>query len=315
MKYVDMHCDTITYLYKTGGELLKNDLHNDLQKMKKGECLLQNFAIFTNLAKEDASFTKESIAFYYEQLEKNRDLIRPVYRFSDIRDNEEQGYMNALLTLEEGAVIDDDLEQLNWYYDQGVRMITLTWNYANGIGHPNFDGKDPDYHSILYRTNDRDGLTDFGIEYVRKMNELGMIVDVSHLSEGGFYDVAKHSSKPFVATHSCARALCSHQRNLTDGQLRTLADCGGVVGINFNGPFLADDGIEIDTDAIVRHAQHMYNVAGIDALAWGSDFDGIGSEYDYLLFDEICCKMSKVFTDDQMEKINSGNFMRVFAER
>ncbi|MBR3297230.1 MAG: membrane dipeptidase, partial [Firmicutes bacterium] len=109
--------------------------------------------------------------------------------------------------------------------------------------------------------------------------------------------------------------LCSHQRNLTDDQLRTLADCGGVVGINFNGPFLADDGTEIDTDAIVRHAQHMYNVAGIETLAWGSDFDGIGSEYNYLLFDEICCKMSKVFTDDQMDKINSQNFMRIFSER
>ncbi|MBQ1788298.1 MAG: membrane dipeptidase, partial [Erysipelotrichaceae bacterium] len=192
-------------------------------------------------------------------------------------------------------------------YNDGVRIMTLTWNYENSLGFPN--SRDPELH--------KKGLKPFGIEAVRRMNELGMIVDVSHLSEGGFYDVAKHSEKPFVATHSCSRALCSHQRNLTDDQLRTLADCGGVVGINFNGPFLADGAQEIDTDAIVRHAQHMYNVAGIDTLAWGSDFDGIGNDLEIrdasgiqLLYEAL----KEHYSEEDLEKIFYRNVLRVYKE-
>ena len=119
------------------------------------------------------------------------------------------------------------------------------------------------------------GLKPFGIEVVEKMNELGMIVDVSHLSEGGFYDVAKYSKKPFVASHSCARALCNHRRNLTDDQLKTLGNAGGVVGINFERSFLKEGSEHATFDQIIQHLEYMKDKAGIDAIGFGSDFDGI----------------------------------------
>ena len=228
MKYVDMHCDTITVLYQNNGDLLRNELHNDLNKMKKGECLLQNFAVFTDIAEKDSSFTEASIRYYYEQLEKYPELIRPVYRYDDIEKNEKDGCISALLTLEEGSVIDNDLHKLDHFYDEGVRMITLTWNYPNGIGFPNFSMQDGDYEDLLYHINEKDGLTPFGIEYVRRMEELGIIVDVSHLSDRGFYDVLKYTTKPFVASHSCARALCGVARNLTKETLEAVADCGFI---------------------------------------------------------------------------------------
>ncbi len=314
MHIIDMHCDTVLRCYLNKYSLAENPGHIDLAKLKQGGCLAQCFALFipTHEAAEYDGITTEAydtykalLNEYRKALEDCRESLRPALSAEDIRKNQEDGFISAILTVEDAVPVDGKIGRVDELYNDGVRIMTLTWNYENSLGFPN--SKDPELH--------KKGLKPFGIEAVRRMNELGMIVDVSHLSEGGFYDVARHSEKPFVATHSCARALCSHQRNLTDDQLRTLADCGGLVGINFNGPFLADDGTEIDTDAIVRHAQHMYNVAGIETLAWGSDFDGIGSEYNYLLFDEICCKMSKVFTDDQMDKINSQNFMRIFSER
>lgn len=314
MYIIDMHCDTILWCYLKKRSLTENDGHIDLAKLKQGGCLAQCFALFipTHQAAENDGITtgaydtyKILLAEYRKALDECKDSLRPALCAEDILKNKQEGFISAILTVEDAVPVEGKMERIGEFYSDGVRIMTLTWNYENCMGFPN--SKDPELHMK--------GLKPFGIEAVRQMNDLGMLVDVSHLSEGGFYDVAKYSSKPFVATHSCARALCSHQRNLTDDQLRTLADCGGIAGINFNGPFLVDDRPEIDTDAIVRHAQHMYNVAGIDTLAWGSDFDGIRSGYNYLLFDEILCKMSKVFSDDQLEKINNLNFMRVFSER
>ncbi len=196
MKYADMHCDTITALYRSNGSLLENNLHIDLHKMRRGECLMQNFAVFTDIAKQDSSFTKAAIDYYYRQLEENKDLIAPAYSYEDIIRNDENKKISAVLTLEEGSVIDNDLNNLDYYYDRGVRMITLTWNYPNGIGYPNFIYEKDRDHDKLHTINEKDGLTSFGIDYVRRMEELGIIVDVSHLSDAGFYDVLKYSTKP-----------------------------------------------------------------------------------------------------------------------
>lgn len=279
MKYVDMHCDTITGLYRNKGSLRENDMHIDLGKMKKGECLLQNFAIFTYLPKQDASFTRAAIDYYYEQMDANKDLIAPAYCYDDIIKNETNGLMNGLLTLEEGAVIDNDLAKLDDYYNLGVRMITLTWNFANGIGFPNFTPVEGmERPEMLRITNQKDGLTDFGIQYVRRMEELGMIVDVSHLSDAGFYDVVKYSTKPFVASHSNARSVCGVARNLTDEMICLLAEKGGVTGLNYCSSFIDDNDTGYTSIAsMVEHVRHIAKVGGIDCIGLGSDFDGIGS--------------------------------------
>ena len=130
-------------------------------------------------------------------------------------------------------------------YDRGVRMIALTWNYENSIGFPN--SADPELHASN---------SPFGFEVVERMGELGMIVDVSHLSEGGFFDVAEAVKGPFAASHSCARALCGHSRNLTDRQLRVLGDHGGVCGVNFYSSFSHRDRLHSDRRYPAAHGIH-----------------------------------------------------------
>ena len=318
MKYVDMHCDTITKLYSIKGNLKSNDLHVDINKMKKGECLLQNFAIFTNIANQDSKFTAAAIDYYYSQLDLNRNVIKPVYKYEDINKNYENGFINAMLTLEEGSVVDGNIDKLNWYYDLGVRMITLTWNYPNGIGFPNIDLTKKDETKITDSFNTKDGLTDFGIEFVRRCNELGIIVDVSHLSDKGFYDVAQYSDMPFVASHSNARAICKAGRNMTDDMIIKLAQKGGVTGLNYCAAFMNDDNDRYTSiEEMVTHIRHIVNVGGIDCIGLGSDFDGISNDLEIkdasgmqLLYDAL----KKYYSDDEIEKIFYKNVLRVYKE-
>ncbi len=318
MKYIDMHCDTLTALYRIGGQLSQNDLHVDLHKMEKGECFLQNFAVFTNIADQDSSFTWKVIDFYDEQMKINEDRVRKALTYEDILENERSGYMNAMLTLEEGSVIDGDLDRLKDFYDRGIRMITLTWNYANGIGFPNFRMEEGDYENILYRINEKDGLTDFGIGYIRRMEELGMIIDVSHLSDAGFYDVVKYSTKPFVASHSDARSICGVARNLSDEMIRLLADKGGVMGINYCSAFIEDRNETFTTvQGMVDHIRHIVKIGGIDCVGLGSDFDGIENSLEIkdasgvqLLYEAL----KKYFSEEEIEKIFWKNVLRVYHE-
>ncbi|MBQ6334327.1 MAG: dipeptidase [Erysipelotrichaceae bacterium] len=318
MKYVDMHCDTITSLYRSEGSLLKNELHIDLEKMKKGECLLQNFAIFTFIKRQDSSFAYKAIDYYYEQLKANADKIRPVFKYADIEENDRVGYMNAMLTLEDGSVVDGELDNINRFYDLGVRMIGLTWNFENGIGYPNFTPDLESHESDLYQVNTKDGLTDFGIEYVRRMEELGMIVDVSHLSDAGFYDVLKYTKKPFVASHSGARSVCGVARNLDDDMIRKLAERGGVTGINYCSAFIEDHNEEFTSiQGMVDHIRHIAKVGGIDCVGLGSDFDGIDNKLEIvdcsgmqLLYEAL----KPYFTEEEIEKIFYKNVLRVYKE-
>jgi len=316
MKYVDMHCDSIAVMYMKKQELYSNDLHVDIQKMIKGECLLQNFAVFTFIRKQDSSFTYNVIDYFHEQVDKYKDYIRPVYHYSDIEENAKNGYINAMLTLEDGSVVDNDINNLNRFYNLGVRMITLTWNFENGIGYPNFS---PEIKGSNLRTiNTKDGLTPFGIEYVKKCNELGIIVDVSHLSDAGFYDVIKYCDGPFVASHSNARSVCSVARNLTDEMIVELAKKGGVTGLNYCSSFITDDDQNYTSiEDMVKHIRHIVNVGGIDCVGLGSDFDGIESKLEI----ENCGGMQKLYealkkyySDDEIEKIFYKNVLRVYKE-
>ena len=161
------------------------------------------------------------------------------------------------------------MEKLQEYYDKGVRMLRLTWNFANCFGYPN----SPD------ATIMKKGLSAFGKEAVEEMNRLGMIVDVSHLSDGGFWDVVSISKKPFVASHSDARALCNHTRNLSDKMIRAVGEAGGVIGMNQCPEFLYPDSRENRIEDMVKHLLHIRNVGGREVAALGSDFDGITGRF------------------------------------
>jgi len=312
---IDLHCDTMMACYFKKQSLKEFDGHINIEKLKKGGCMAQALALFLptdgHLARDGRTpwdLYKDMLICWNQNVDDNSDVMRRAYTADDIRKNAAEGYMSALLTVEDGIGIDGKIERVDEMYSDGVRMLTLTWNWENSIGYPN--SADHELH--------QKGLKAFGIDVVHRMNELGMIVDVSHLSEGGFWDVARESSKPFAASHSCSRALHDHQRNLTDDQLRCLADKGGVVGINFCSTFLSSDNDHSYAKDVIRHILHFRDVAGMDVLAWGSDFDGIGHNLDfedYLGMKTLIDMLSEHFTDDEIDKINHGNFLRVMDEQ
>lgn len=290
---------------------------NQHRKAQKGGSLAQCFAIF--VVSNDAAvrnkitlspyeFYRDMLDLYRKEMALNADSIAPALSVEDIMNNKTKGLLSAILTIEDSVPVDGKIERIDEFFADGVRMMSLTWNYENSIAYPN---------SIVDDLHAK-GLKPFGFEAVERMNELGMIVDVSHLTEGGFDDVAQISRKPFVASHSCARAIGSHQRNLTNRQLKVLGEKGGIVGVNFCAPFLEDGACLSSVKNIVKHLVYMKDKAGIDSLAWGSDLDGIkGSvlEYvDYTGFSMILDEASKYFSDDEIDKINSANFLRVFKE-
>lgn len=319
MKVVDMHCDTIGELWKAekAGKpisLRSNSLHIDLEKMQKGDYLLQNFAMFVFLGREKDPLVNvlEMIDVYNRAMAENADIIGPVLNYEDIEKNRAAGKLSGMLTIEEGAVLKGNPYVVRTLYQLGVRMLTLTWNFENEIGYPNTIVKAKDYDPSRHY-----GLKPEGIEIVREMNRLGMIVDVSHLGDDGFWDVLKYCDGPFVASHSNARAVCNHTRNMTDDMIRALADKGGVMGLNFCGDFLNPNGKSRAED-MVRHAKHIINVGGSDILGLGTDYDGIDGDLEL----DHCDKMPLLaqemerqgFSTQQIEKIFHGNVLRLYRE-
>lgn len=339
MKIIDMHCDTISELADRGGELWKNSGHLDLKRMQESGYLLQNFALFVDIGKCTPTPWERVCALYEvyrTELEKNKNRIVPVLCYEDILKNEACGKLSALLTVEEGAVCGGSLERLRELYDMGVRMLTLTWNYRNELGWPatcrclgqsrgDVDGRLTEKGETGIRGSDgRDeacGLTETGRNFVTEMERLGMIPDVSHLSDAGFDDVWECTKKPFVASHSNARAVCPSLRNLTDDRVRRLAERGGCMGLNYYDKFLVDGGSkdpEVLWEALIRQARHITDVGGMEILGLGSDFDGIptnpvlpGVEAMPVLWDRL---KTAGFTENQLDGIFWGNVMRVYRD-
>lgn len=322
MSYIDMHCDTLLEAYVAGAkDLFELPGMVDFLKLRQGGALAQFFAVFmppTRIREfhpELAEFTDESyfqtcVKTLQESISAHSDIIALAKNADDILRNQAQGKMSAVLTVEDGRMIQNDLKRIDMLYENGVRVIGLTWNGANCLGYPNSSNPEE-----MAR-----GLTPFGREAVEYMQEMGVLVDVSHLSDGGFYDVASICKKPFIATHSNCRALSPHQRNLTDEMIRVVANAGGVIGINFCPQFLQPDitSNRSTVERIVAMARHLKKVGGIDVVAFGSDLDGISGEIEV----DSAAKMPMLiealtaagFTDEELEKISSGNVLRVLRD-
>ncbi len=311
MKIIDMHCDTLMESWKhPENSFYDGPTYVNLKNMKETGSLAQCFAMYLpwkNSEKSAYEILNEMYANYKVKMEENKELIRPAYSAKDILKNAEKGFLSSFLTIEDAAFMDGKAERLGEAFDMGVRMIGLIWNYENCIGYPN--SSDEKEHMR--------GLKPFGIETIEHMDEFGIIIDCSHLNEGGFYDVARHTKNPFVCSHSCARELCDHRRNLTDDQLKTIGNKGGIVGVNFYGHFLNNDGASPTAKRIAEHLVYMKDKAGIDAIGFGSDLDGIddnGEIVNYSGFRLLLDEMSKHFTDDEIDKISHLNALRVIRE-
>jgi membrane dipeptidase len=292
--------------------LKENNFHVDLNKLKKANSIAQFFALFVDIndakKKGEEPFQKflKMADRFYKEIENNTDEIEIAKNYRDMQQNIKNGKISAFLTIEGGGALQGSLSNLRNAYRLGVRLITLTWNYPNEIAFPNWD-----------ETYSNEGLTPLGKEIIKEMNRLGMIIDVSHLSDQGFYDVARLSSKPFVASHSDARAMQYHARNLSDDMIKVLAEKGGVMGINFCIPFLGDVKVSRVED-MVRHIKHIKNVGGIDVVSMGTDFDGIGGKLEISNIGEMDKLLSALekdgFTQDEIEKMFYKNTERVIKE-
>lgn len=323
MRYMDMHCDTLEKALAQKAETfyeLKGTMV-DLKRLLQAGAGAQFFAMFLPQREEPEWFGLEEMppleellmqmyAVYRNTMERYADLVAPARSIEDYRENRAPGKLSAFLTVENGALVQGKMEMLERLHEMGVGLLTLTWNDPNCFGYPH--SADPEQMAR--------GLTAFGKEAVQYMNSLGMIVDVSHLSDGGFYDVADCCKKPFVASHSNCRALCPATRNLTDDMIRVLAEHGGVAGLNWEPTFVNADAKERYTTVAVLcdHIDHMYMVGGADCLAIGTDFDGIGGRFEIadctamgLLFDGL---HRKGWSDGLIEKLAYKNVERVIAE-
>ena len=331
MKVADMHCDTIAEIYakRQAGEecgILKNNLHIDLEKMERGDYAVQNFAVFAHMENLKGKMPLPEYALrlidtFFTELRRYPDRIGIVRSFRDIEKNMAEGRMSALLTMEEGAICQGKLEYLRIFYELGVRMFTFTWNFPNELAYPNrYEYLGPGQDSFVPETEK--GLTEKGFEFLEEMERLGIIADVSHLGDKGILDVISHAKRPFVASHSGARAVCRHCRNLTDEMIRALAERGGVAGINYYAPFLKDADKKMPLHGLcsdmVAHMKHMKQVGGIGCIGLGSDFDGIDTATDM----KDCSGMQLLadvmsregFTTGEIEAVFHDNVLRVYRE-
>ena len=262
--FIDAHADTITAAINKNTGLFENDLHIDLNRLGEFKYpIVQVFAIYLADEHLNNAFTyaNKVIDFFEKELASHNDLIRIALSLEEIEKNTRNGISSAILALEGGETLEGKIQNLHHFYNRGVRLITLTWNYENelayGVG-----------------TESINGLKPFGIEVVEKMNELGIIVDVSHLNKAGFWDVDRISTRPYIASHSNAHAITPHRRNLNDDQIKAIVKKGGFIGINLYPPFIGTEGVA-DKNSILNHINHFSDLGVLDFVGLGCDFDGV----------------------------------------
>lgn len=261
-RIIDLHCDTLTECRKYGCGLVDDRLHLSLNKLPEGYRLCQAMAAFipdTLRGMAARAYYEELCGVFQDLMRRNGAVIAQVADTAAVGEALEQRPFAAILTVEGGAVLAGDAAYLDRLYRDGVRMITLTWNDANEI----CGGAATD-----------EGFTPFGRSAVARMEELGIAVDVSHLSDRGFWELCGMAKRPFVASHSNSRAVCGHRRNLTDDMFREIVRRGGLVGLNYYRAFIAPEGETEHIGDLLRHLHHFLDLGGEDVLALGSDFDG-----------------------------------------
>ena len=262
---IDLHCDTIMQLldHPDSGDLYRNTWKIDIEKLQKAHSKVQDFALFINLGDTNDPYGRyeEMRNLCTTQIHLYGEHIQHVLSYQDVESVYKSGKIGALMSIEEGGVLGGDLDKLKQAYQDGVRLITLTWNYPNGLGEPHCG----EQHKKL---------TQKGIEFVEAMQDLGIIVDCSHLNDAGTEQLGDILNVPFVASHSNAREVTAHTRNLPDNLIKLIANKGGVIGLNFAQSFLGTSPVSRIED-IVKHGLYFINKGGEDVVALGTDFDGI----------------------------------------
>lgn len=316
---IDAHADTVTKLWEKGLDFTERQTsgHADLPRLLQAGVSCQVLALFTPPT-PDGSVALHRILSYLDyvwnciEADPRLILVRsqqdlPPYEkeesYSITLDR--QPRLHVILGVEGGDCLAGDIRLLRILYRLGVRLLTLTWSNRNELA----DG--------VWESDTGGGLTRFGREVVAEMQRLGMIIDVSHLAPAGFWDVAQQASGPFIASHSNARAVCDHPRNLDDAQIRSVAEHGGVIGVNFCPAHLTDSA-SATIDDVVKHIEYLWEIAGEDHVGLGSDYDGIDDTPEGLA--DVTCLPSLIevlqrrgHNQERLDKFLGLNFLRVFS--
>lgn len=309
---IDGHCDTVHNFLNPARKYSfhkKNSRgHVDLPRLKEGGVKVQVFAIYVESKYNPWRSLERCLELYdyfLRNMEDNQEEIELAHSLKEIYSIYQKGKIAAFLSVEGGEVLQGRLEVLRVLYRLGIRILTLTWNHRNQLG----DG--------VYEKVTGGGLTRFGRKVVKEMNRLGMIIDVSHLSEPGFWDVLEFSEYPVMASHSNAAALCPHPRNLSDRQLKALGEKGGMVGVNFCPSFVSDENPKLKV--LLDHIDHIVNLIGIEHVGIGSDFDGIDQAVEGL---EDISKITNItsglinrgYGERDIKKIWGENYLDLFKK-
>ncbi len=311
---IDLHNDILEVMigeptYHLG--TLHTTHHTDIPRLQKGGVDVQFFSVWV-------SPSQFPDTFYYDQSQVMINLLNSEISLNQntiglARNPQEtivlnnSGKIAAVIGVEGGHAIENNLDNLVNLYNEGMRYMTITWNNSTSWAVSAQDSRSATV-----------GLSDFGRSVIRKMDSLGVIIDISHTGIKTIQDILQITTNPIIATHSGARALRNHYRNLYDSQIIDIANTGGVIGVVFYLPFLTS-GNSANIDSVIKHIDYIKNLVGIDHVAIGSDFDGIevtpvGLE-DVSKFPALTLKLLEHgYSQQDVEKILGGNFMRVFEQ-
>ncbi len=317
---LDSHCDTPMFFH-LGVNLSQRDSNVlvDFQKMQEGRLDVSNMVCYLPQPNEGDPFSKkihfpiespkQYVDFIFDSIEKqvadSNGIAAIAKTVSDLRENKKQGKRSIMLGIENGHALEGDLKNVEYFANRGITYITLCHNGDNDVcdscrGKQTFGG-----------------LSDFGKQVVKEMNRLGILVDLSHAGEQTFYDCIRESEKPIVCSHSNCRSLCDHPRNLTDDQMRALAENGGIMQITMYPGFLQKDENATILDALA-HLKHAISIMGIDHVGIGTDFDGDGGVPGLRNASEMVnltrFLIKEGYTDEEIEKIWGGNWMKLLIQ-
>ncbi|WP_251446422.1 dipeptidase [Vermiculatibacterium agrestimuris] len=308
MQVFDGHCDTLLRCYRQGGGFRENSGHLDLKRMGKlGKCA-QFFAVFGSPDETPGCSLWEVFlaqeAIFRREMAANSGLVTHCRTAGEAEAAWAAGKQAAFLSVEGAELLECDLQKLEEAYHMGVRAVNLTWNHENHLSGSNNESS-------------QKGLTEQGKSFVRRMQELGMLVDVSHLSDPGFWDVMELARKPVFASHSNSRAICPHKRNLTDEQFTAIIGNHGVAGLNMAAEFVGQSEPTIDT--VVAHIEHWLSLGGGKNISLGGDWDGIkdmprgiAGFQDLEAVAERLLRMN--YPEQQVKDLFYNNLMRVVRE-
>lgn len=262
MELFDLHCDSILLLADNREDFIHNENQFSLRKRADFTRMCQTLAVFLPDEARGAAAIEyfDRYYYYFKYLTKCQDSpAEQAFKASDIARINAEGKCALFLSVENGSVLAGDLRRVAYLKERGVKMFTIVWNGANELA----SGHDTDQ-----------GFSEFGRKAVAELERNKIVVDVSHMNDKSFDELCTFAVKPFIATHSNLRSICSHRRNLTEPQFIEIVRRGGLVGINLVAPILADNEKEANREAVLRHVYRMLELGGEDVIACGSDFDG-----------------------------------------